>query len=116
MCRSRASRLSAADPIFLGQYRKLPDGTFEPLQPVDEAIIRLLRERDGRLTEVLLRDERRLRVLNVALGYDAGEAFAKVTANISPSGQGEGVDMFCTEDIVDLWDHETGERLTPGVS
>jgi hypothetical protein len=53
--------------------------------PVDEELIDLLVRREGMTTEVVLRDGRRLRVVNIAWGYDDGDAHAHVTTYVSPS-------------------------------
>ena len=74
----------------------------------DDAIIDLLRVRDGELTEVRLTDGRRLLVLNIAWGYDDGDEFAHVTTNISPSVDGAAVDVFSTRDVTAVLDDASG--------
>ena len=41
----------------------------------DEGLLALLQERDGRPSEVALRDGRRLMIFNIAWGYDIGDEF-----------------------------------------
>lgn len=59
----------------------------------------MLQGRLGRTTIVELRDGRRLRVINVAWGYDTGDTHAHVTSNVSPGIEGEAVDVFNTADV-----------------
>lgn len=68
--------------------------------PVDGDLIDVLRERDGRMTVVLLADGRRLRVLDIAWGYDWQDDRAHVTTNCSPGAPGLDVDVFCTSEVV----------------
>lgn len=72
--------------------------------PADELVIDLLSSRDGQLTEVFLRDGRLYRVFNIAWGYDMGDEYAHVTSNISPSVEGEPVDLFRTSEIAIIRD------------
>jgi hypothetical protein len=68
---------------------------------------------DARLVEALnhtspcmvrLADDRLLRVLNIAWGYDLGDDHAHVTTNISPSEAGADIDFFFTCEIEELSD------------
>jgi hypothetical protein len=77
----------------------------------DEAILRLLRQRDGRLTKVVLGDGRTLAVFNIAWGHDVGDSFAHVTTNISPSVEGADIDVFTTDSVVAIIDPATGTAL-----
>ena len=79
--------------------RQFPDAG-----PLDEDLIGLLCGRDGQETEAELQDGRRCRVLNIAWGYDAGDDYAHVTTNISPSVHGFDVDFFFTNEILRLRD------------
>ena len=63
------------------------------------------------------------RVLNIAWGYDAGDSYAHITTNISPSVPGFETDFFSTKEViavldavtvVELW-HTSSETL-PGDS
>ena len=74
--------------------------------PADESLIRLLQERDGRSSVVLLRDGRRLDVWNIAWGYDMGDEYAHVTTNISPTVEGASIDFFFTNDVTAVLDEE----------
>jgi hypothetical protein len=83
----------------------------EQPEPADEALIDLLLGRDGQLSEVVLRDGRRLNVLNIAWGYDLGDEFAHVTTNCSPFVDGMSIDFFFTEDVSAVLDPRTGAAL-----
>jgi hypothetical protein len=74
------------------------------VEPADVTLIEVLRERDGVPTTVLLRDGQRLRVLNIAWGYDDGEEWAHVTTNVSPSSDSDDVDFFSTDTVVTVLD------------
>jgi hypothetical protein len=82
--------------------------------PRDEALLALLQERDGRPSEVALRDGRRLMIFNIAWGYDMGDVFAHVTTNVSPAVGGAEIDFFFTEDVTSVVDPETGMALFQG--
>src|SRR5262245_18554217 len=69
-------------PNCLGRHRTDHPGTSQPrrvLEHADSELIALLRGRDGPPTDVPLRDGRRLRVFNIAWGYDDGDLWAHVT-------------------------------------
>lgn len=72
--------------------------------PVDEELIDLLVRRDGMTTEVVLRDGRRLRVVNIAWGYDDGDAHAHVTTNVSPFVALAPADFFFTGEVATVID------------
>jgi hypothetical protein len=74
----------------------------------------MLMSRDGLETEVELTDGRRLRVLNVAWGYDAGDHYAHVTTNISPRVPGSDIDFFFTNEIRFVEDTLSGEAVWRG--
>lgn len=86
---------------------------YEPGAPEsrDLAIVALLEQRDGSLTEVRLHDGRCLAVWDVAIGYDAGDAWAHVTTNVSPGAPGAALDFFFTSDVESIWAPESGRRL-----
>lgn len=67
--------------------------------PRDLAILAVLQERDGRLTEVDLKDGRTCKVWNIACGYDARDSWAHITTNVSPSLLGQGIDFFFTHEV-----------------
>lgn len=73
--------------------------------------MRIIRERDGTETLVVLQDGRRLIVRDIAWGYDAGENWAHVTTNISPGFEGAVVDFFSTKEIVQVVDPANNETL-----
>lgn len=79
--------------------------------PRDGALLRLLRARDGLLTEVALTDGTRLAVLNIAWGYDLGDEYAHVTTNVSPFVDGLPADFFSTESVAAVLDSVTGASL-----
>lgn len=79
--------------------------------PVDEDLIDLLQQRDGITTEVVTRDDRRLKVVNIAWGYDEGDVHAHVTTNISPSVPDADVDYFLTNEVATVVDPSTGVVL-----
>lgn len=75
--------------------------------PRDDAIIRLLRDRDGVASEVVLHDGTELTVFNIAWGYDMGDEYAHVTTNISPDVDGASIDVFSTESVEKIVDPDT---------
>jgi hypothetical protein len=79
--------------------------------PRDEAILRLLQERDGLASEVVLSDDTRLTVFNIAWGYDIGDEYAHVTTNISPDVEGAAIDFFFTESVRAIVDPANGVVL-----
>lgn len=82
-------------------------------EPADQELIDLLLERDGRWTEVELHDGHRLRVLNIAWGYDEGDEYAHVTTNCSPSpGRRVPMDFFFTSDVARVIDPERAMSCT----
>jgi hypothetical protein len=72
--------------------------------------LQILKRRGGEWSEVWLRNGRRVRVLNIAWGYDLGDPVAHVTTNISPSLAGADlpVDFFRTDEVVRIVDPEDG--------
>lgn len=62
-------------------------------------MLKLLQERDDRLTVVRLDDGRELQVLNIAWGYDMQDVHAHVTTNCSPGAPGLSLDFFFTNEI-----------------
>jgi hypothetical protein len=76
----------------------------EHRDPVDAAILAALQDRDGELTYVVLDDGRRVRVFNIAWGYDIGDRFSHVTTNVSPFVEGEAIDFFFTNEVAALLD------------
>jgi hypothetical protein len=82
----------------------------EQPEPVDTALLDLLRARDGLLTHVLLADGKRLPVYDIAWGYDMGDEHAHVTTNISPPVDGRPIHFFFTSEVTGLLD-ENGQPL-----
>ena len=62
-------------------------------------------------TEVRLRDGQLLQVFNIAWGYDDGTEWAHMTTNISPAIDGQAVDFFFTNDVMQITDPGTGVQL-----
>jgi hypothetical protein len=79
--------------------------------PRDEAILQLLQERDGLASEVVLSDDTRLTIFNIAWGYDIGDAYAHVTTNISPNVDGAAIDFFFTQSVKAIVDPANGAVL-----
>jgi hypothetical protein len=77
----------------------------------DGEVLAALRASDGCATEVQLRDGRSLRVWNVAWGYDAGDSWAHITTNISPSVTGEQVDYFYSHQVDRIAESDSGRLL-----
>jgi hypothetical protein len=82
-----------------------------PPQRDDNAIIALLKSRDGQATMVRLTGKRTIRVFNIAWGYDDGDEFAHVTTNISPRVSGEQIDFFFTHEVLNIEAAETGQTI-----
>ena len=80
-------------------------------EPADAQLIELLQRRDGHRTILVLRDGRRLSVINIAWGYDIGDEYAHVTSNISPAVDGESVDFFMTSQVERIL-NESGEDIS----
>jgi hypothetical protein len=75
------------------------------------AILRMLRDRDGRLTLIDLADGRHFRVFNIAWGRDTAADFHHITTNISPSVSTEAIDFFHTDQVRRVADGDTGRAL-----
>ena len=88
--------------------------TVDQPPPQDEAILRLLQERDGSASQVVLSDGKKLTVFNIAWGYDLGDEFAHVTTNISPGVKDSAVDFFFTESVTAVIDPTNGAVLYQG--
>lgn len=78
-------------------------------EPVDEGLVERLRTRDAVDTFLELENGQRLRVLNIAWGYDSGDHYAHVTTNCSPFVPGYDVDLFFTSEILSVEDGLSGE-------
>ncbi|SNT36907.1 hypothetical protein SAMN05443665_1025107 [Actinomadura meyerae] len=79
--------------------------------PQDEAVLRLLQERAGLATEIVLSDGQRLTVFNIAWGYEPWEEHAHVTTNISPGIACAAIDFFSTQAVVAIIDPANGAVL-----
>jgi hypothetical protein len=79
--------------------------------PVDDDLIELFRERDGIPTRVDLEDGRRIRVTNIAWGYDDGDEWAHVTTNVSPLSLTEQIDVLSTNEVVTVTDPDSNAVL-----
>lgn len=100
---------------WLGRLRRRRRGAPDMVQPpaADERLIDLLRARDGRPTVVELHDGRRLTAINIAWGYDMGEAYVHVTTNCSPAIEGEPMDVFFTDEVQRVLDPDREQPLWP---
>ncbi|MEP7379101.1 MAG: hypothetical protein ABI725_06000 [Chloroflexota bacterium] len=76
-----------------------------------EAIVGMLRDRDGRLTLIHLADGRQCRVFNIVWGRDMAAEFDHITTNISPSVETEAIDFFHTDQVRRVADADTGRVL-----
>lgn len=94
-----------------------PDMTsrYEPgiPDPRDLEILAVLQERDGRLTEVDLKDGRTCKVWNIAWGYDAGDSWSHITTNCSPYVTGQDLDFFFTHEVSTIREPESAVVLIP---
>ena len=79
--------------------------------PVDNELIDLLSKRVGINTDVILNDATRLSVLNIAWGYDDGDAHAHVSTNVSPSVPEMSLDFFFTYEVSAVVDPVSGVTL-----
>jgi hypothetical protein len=79
--------------------------------PLDKALVDLLRERDGDSTIVILEDGQRLDVRNIVWGYDQGDKYAHISTNVSPRLAGQPFDFFFTSQVQTVVDPGTGARL-----
>jgi hypothetical protein len=82
-----------------------------PIERKDEAVIELLRARDGVATDARLRDGRVCIVFNIAWGYDIGDDFAHVSTNVSPRSEGNDFDFFFTSETDAITDPPSGDVL-----
>jgi hypothetical protein len=74
-------------------------------------IVPLLQSRDGEETLVILSQDRRLIVFDIAWGEDLGDDFEHITTNISPGVEGAVIDLFFTDEVVSIVDPKGGETL-----
>lgn len=74
-------------------------------------IVRLLEERMGQPTEVVLRDGRAIVVHNIAWGLDPGEGWEHLSINVTPRVPGARFDFVRTSEIARVVDPATGEVL-----
>ena len=72
--------------------------------PRDLEVLRILTQRDGVLTEVVLKSGEVFRCFNIAWGYDMGDEFSHITTNVSPFVDGEQGDFFFSNDVAELRD------------
>jgi hypothetical protein len=86
---------------------------YEPGQPDprDVAILGVLQDRGGRLSEVQLKDGRLCKVWNIAWGYDAGDTWSHITTNISPEIAGQDIDFFFTHEVHTVQAPESADLL-----
>lgn len=77
----------------------------------DEDLLESLERRAGQETIVVLRDGRRLKVYDIAWGYDMGDAWAHVTTNVSPGFEGVSVDFFFTSEVALVIDPSSNQVI-----
>jgi hypothetical protein len=77
----------------------------------DKAILALLEARDGKRTEVRLKDGSQIAVFNITYGYDIGDDWAHITTNISPPTDGQKFSFFFTRDVECVMDPESKEEI-----
>ncbi|HEY5247750.1 MAG TPA: hypothetical protein VIJ15_04745 [Dermatophilaceae bacterium] len=80
-------------------------------EPRDADLIRLLVAHAGAETQVTLHSRRVLHVINIAWGYDTGDAYAHVTTNTSPAIEDRTVAFFYTSDVLKVTDPASGDML-----
>ena len=85
------------------------------MKPADQDIIDLLVSRDAVPTVVRLKDGRSLAVMNIAWGYDRGEAYAHVTTNMSPGISALEAELFFTSEVATILDPSNGNVLWQGL-
>ncbi|SDW26069.1 hypothetical protein SAMN05421504_10194 [Amycolatopsis xylanica] len=85
--------------------------TFQQPPPRDEEILRVLQDRDGVPTTVVLRDGRALTVFDISWGYDMGDEFAHVTTNVELGDENTPLDVFVTNEVAKIVAPESGEVL-----
>ncbi|MEV6601986.1 hypothetical protein AB0M36_34805 [Actinoplanes sp. NPDC051346] len=78
---------------------------------LDKDLVKLLHDRGGVETVVMLQDGRRLVVFDIAWGYDLGDQWAHVTTNISPGREGAAVNLFWTNEVVSVIDAGTDRKI-----
>jgi hypothetical protein len=78
---------------------------------LDEDLVKLLHDREGLETVVMLQDGRHLVVYDIAWGYDIGDPWAHVTTNISPGRDGASVDVFLTSEVASVIDPGTDRKI-----
>ena len=74
-------------------------------------IVRLLEQRAGRPTELLLRDGTKVTAHNIAWGLDPGEDWEHLSLNIAPRVPGAAFEFVRTCDVSRIVDPATGEVL-----
>ena len=71
-----------------------------------KTIVKILEKRCGQTTTVYLEDGKKLRVNDIAYGYDLGDEFAHITTNISPPKDGIEIDFFYVNEVIKIEDPE----------
>lgn len=79
--------------------------------PADRQLIQILLDRDGTLTRVKLMDGRLLDVWDIAYGYDMGDAYAHITANMEKREPPVPMHFFSSEHILRIIDGVSGVTL-----
>lgn len=75
----------------------------------DQHIIDTFKTTDQIEKVVYLDNNSNLTVWNIAWGYDIGDEFAHVTANINPEIKSSDIDYFYTNEILKIEDRKNGK-------
>lgn len=78
---------------------------------IDEHIIQHLKRQDSRWTTIQLFGGEKIRIFNIAWGYDLGDEYAHITSNISPIQKSVNPHFFHTNEIVKIVDEESGRLV-----
>lgn len=76
-----------------------------------KTIVKILEKRCGHLTEVQLGNGKLLNVNNITWGYDMGDDFAHITANINSIQESMEIHFFYVNEVSKLLDPETGKII-----
>lgn len=79
--------------------------------PADRHLIQIFLDRDGKLTRVKLMDGRWLDVWDIAYGYDMGDEYAHISANMEKREPPVPFHFFSSEHILRIIDGVSGDTL-----
>ncbi len=75
---------------------------------IGKKIVKILKDRDGIWTKIILKDGREIETLNIVWGYDLGDEYAHITTNISPESK-EQIEY----DIIFFYSNEVAKLTNP---